>query len=212
MGRIVSNYDKQVDMAKEIFLQYDGQQMIQKFGLAADAAWIYLLYMNMPCRIGREDGRVEEQRGGQWQECRSYNTVMTIYDLLCYSKGLLAPMLSGYWCALGSFVVTGVQSAGAFTGKYAAYFQNRAAELQAACTALGGTPQKSMSGADVTCLIPVTPFFPVLLQFWDADDEFPAKLMVLWDRNADRFLHFETMFFLQGDLLERLKRHMEEEK
>jgi len=33
--------------------------------------------------------------------------------------------------------------------------------------------------------------------------------MLLWDRNTDRFLHFETTFFLQGDLLERLRREMD---
>ena len=65
--------------------------------------------------------------------------------------------------------------------------------------------KKPLAGAEVTCEIPVTPFFSVLLQFWDGDDEFPPKLSLLWDRNALRFLHFETTFFLQGDLLERLK-------
>ena len=75
---------------------------------------------------------------------------------------------------------------------------------------LGGILQPHMAGADVTCRIPVTHFFPVLLQFWEGDEEFPPKLMLLWDRNADKFLHFETTFFLQGDLLERLKNRMEE--
>ena len=61
---------------------------------------------------------------------------------------------------------------------------------------------------DVTYRIPVTPFFPVLLQFWESDEEFPPQLQLMWDRNADSFLHFETTFFLQGDLLERLKKAM----
>ena len=40
---------------------------------------------------------------------------------------------------------------------------------------------------------------------WAGDEEFPPKLLILWDRNADSFLHFETTFYLQGDLLNRLK-------
>ena len=48
-------------------------------------------------------------------------------------------------------------------------------------------------------------FFPVLLQFWQADEEFPPKLVLLWDQNTIEFMHFETTFYLQGDLLERLK-------
>ena len=69
-----------------------------------------------------------------------------------------------------------------------------------------------MAGADVTCRIPVTPFFPVLLQFWEGDDEFPPKLMLLWDKNSMRFLHFETTFYLQGDIAQRLLRQLNEKE
>ena len=203
-----SNYDLQVDMARTIFLSYDQEQMIRKFGLKADEAWICLDYLNTPCRISRADGRIEEFRSGTWQECRFYNTVMTVYDLLCYHHGPHAPALSGQWCTVGNFVVTGVTDTGTFTKKYAALFDGHLNELRSACEALGGVLQPRIAGADLTCRFPVTSFFPVLLQFWEGDEEFPPKLMVLWDRNADRFLHFETTFYLQGDLLERLRSHM----
>lgn len=62
-----------------------------------------------------------------------------------------------------------------------------------------------MAGADLSCRFQVVPFFPVLLQFWEGDEDFPLKVLLLWDRNTDKFLHFETTFYLQGDLLERLK-------
>ena len=77
-------------------------------------------------------------------------------------------------------------------------------ELISACESLNGVLLAPMAGADVTCRIPVTPFFPVLLQFWAGDEEFPPKLMLLWDGNTDKFMHFETTFYLQGDLLQRL--------
>ena len=67
-----------------------------------------------------------------------------------------------------------------------------------------------MARADVTCLIPVTSFFPVLLQFWDGDEEFEPELVLLWDKNSNQFLNFETMFYLQGDLLDRIKNKLEE--
>ena len=207
-GKKISNYDLQVDMTRSLFLEYDQDKLIRKFGLEADESWIFLTYMNTPCRICRRTGRVEERAGDAWAECRSYNTVMTIYDLLCHHKGEHAPVLAGSWCAIGSFVVTGVQDSGGFTKKTAALFQDRTEALKTACTALGGVLKSSIAGADVSCVFPITPFFPVLLQFWDGDDEFPPKLTLLWDRNALSFLHFETTFFLQGDLLERLKRRM----
>ena len=207
---LASNYDLQVDIAKGIFLQYDQATIIRKFGLKADADWIYLTYLNTPCRISRKTGTVEEYTENTWQECRDYGTVMTVYDLLCYHKGETAPALLGQWCAVGTFVVTGITETETFTRKYAKIFDGRLPALKAAAQRLGGILQPTMAGADMTCLIPVTTFFPVMLQFWESDEEFPAKLVILWDRNADKFLHFETTFYLQGDLLERLKNGMEE--
>ena len=200
------NYDLQVDMAKRIFLQYDQESLIRKFCLDADEQYIYMTYLHTPCRISRESGSVDEYICGTWQECRNFGTVMTIYDLLCYHKGETAPVLFDRWCTVGTFVVTGVTQTDTFTGKYAKLFDGRLDALKGACTKLGGALLPSMAGADLTCKFQVTPFFPVLLQFWEGDEEFPPKLLILWDRNADSFLHFETTFYLQGDLLERLKK------
>lgn len=211
MKQPVSNYDLQVDIGKQIFLQYDQERLIRKFCLEADERWIYLIYLGTPCRIDREDGTIEEFAQGVWRECRSYSTVMTIYDLLCYHKGPNVPALFGQWCSVGNFVVTGVTNTEGFTKKYAARFDGRVEALKVSCKGLGGVLLPSMAGADVTCRLEATSFFPVLLQFWEGDDEFPPRLMLLWDRNTDRFLHFETTFYLQGDLLERLWHGMEEE-
>ena len=208
MSNSASNYDLQVDIARQIFLQYDQALLIRKFHLEVDETWLYLTYLHIPCRICRKTGRVElfEQT---WAECRSFNSVMTIYDLLCYSKGLDMPALLGQWCAVGTFVVTGVTNTEEFTRKYARLFDGRGEELKAACKSLGGEILPSMAGADLTCRIPVTPFFPVLLQFWAGDEEFPARVLILWDRNADKFLHFETTFYLQGDILMRLRAYLD---
>ncbi len=206
----MDNYDHQVDIGKRIFLEYDQELLIRKFHLEADADWIYLTYLNTPCRISRKTGGVEECIQNAWKECRSFSTVMTIYDSLCYHQGEIAPPLAGQWCTVGTFVVTGVTETNTFTKKYAAIFDGHTEDLKTACESLSGILQPRMAGADVTCQIPVTPFFPVLLQFWEGDEEFPPKLMLLWDRNTDKFLHFETTFYLQGDLLERLKSCMEE--
>lgn len=205
----MDNYDLQVDIAKRIFLEYDQEQLIRKYSLNADKDYLYQSYLNTPCRIRRKDGSIEQWLCGQWRECRNFGTVMTLYDLLCYHRGETPPVLSGQWCAVGTFVVTGVTETDTYTGKYAKLFDRRVEELRKACEMLGGALQKPMAGADVTCEFRVTPWFPVLLQFWGGDEEFSPRLKLLWDRNADRFLHFETTFYLQGDLLERLKCCME---
>lgn len=203
------NYDLQVDIARKIFLEYDQETLIRKFALQADENWICLTYLNSPLRISRETGRIDERIDGIWTECRDFSTVMTVYDLLCHHRGDTAPVLRHEWCTVGTFIVTGVQNTVTFTKKYAALFDGRLEALKAACVKLGGVMQPRMAGADVTCKIPVTPYFPVLLQFWEGDDEFPPKLMLLWDRNSMEFLHFETTFYFQGDLGQRLLRQMQ---
>lgn len=207
--KLMDNYDLQVDIAKGIFLQYDQEVLIRKFSLQADEQYIFLRYLNTPCRISRKDGGIEESVGGEWKECRSFSTVMTIYDLLCYSKGDIAPTLSGQWCTVGNFVVTGVTNTETFTKKYAIKLDGCLDALKRAAQSMGGILQSPMAGADLTCQFPVTSCFSVLLQFWEGDDEFPPKLMLLWDRNTDEFMHFETTFYLQGDLLERLQSLLE---
>lgn len=204
------NYDLQVDVGKRIFLEYNQEIMIRKFCLNADEQYIYLVYLSTPCRIDRQTGSIEEFIYGKWNECRDYATVMTIYDLLCYHKGDVLPALLHQWCTVGTFVVTGVTKTDTFTRKYAKLFDGHLERLKAACEKLGGVLQACMAGADLTCMFPVTSFFPVLLQFWEGDEEFPPKILLLWDRVSDRFLHFETTFYLQGDLLERLKNCVEE--
>ena len=209
--KITSNYDRQVDIGRRIFMEYDQDKIIRRYELLADEHWIYLDYLDASYRISRENGKIEEQQKENcWKECRSYDTVMTIYDLLCYAKGDTAPVLYGAWQTLGNFAVGSSPGTGAFTKKYAKQFRNSAEKLKAACKKLRGIMQKPMARADVTCLIPVTSFFPVLLQFWDGDEEFDPELVLLWDKNSNQFLHFETMFYLQGDLLDRIKNKLEE--
>ena len=50
-----SNYDLQVDIGRRIFLEYDQAALIRKYALEADGEWIYLTYINTPCRISRKN-------------------------------------------------------------------------------------------------------------------------------------------------------------
>ena len=118
-----------VDVAKHIFMEYDHQRLIQKFGIAVDDSWIYPACLNTPCRISRESGSIEEFNDAGWRECCSYDTVMTIYDILCYHKGDAVPMLSEQWCTVGNFIVTGITQADGFARKYAKLFDGHLAQF-----------------------------------------------------------------------------------
>ena len=80
MKKSASNYDLQVDIAKRIFLEYDQELLIRKFHLEADELWIYLNYINTPCRINRNDGGVEEYIQNRWKECRNPHSIIKRSD------------------------------------------------------------------------------------------------------------------------------------
>ena len=45
----------------------------------------------------------------------------------------------------------------------------------------------------------------MILQFWDADEEFEAVLKIMWDENILDYMHYETTYFAASHLLSRLK-------
>ncbi len=72
---VISNYDRQVDIGRRIFMEYDQDKIIRKFRLLSDHQWIFLDYLNTPYRISRTDGTIEAcQNNNRWLECRSYDT------------------------------------------------------------------------------------------------------------------------------------------
>ena len=60
-----SNYDLQVQRAKEAFLRWDNRLIAEKFSLRRDSQWIYLPYLGRMHRINCETGDVEVQ-SGEW--------------------------------------------------------------------------------------------------------------------------------------------------
>ncbi len=98
-------------------------------------------------------------------------------------------------------VISASSAAGVFAN-VSAPFEGKTEALRRACMILGGKPG---TVGDVSSTIPLFDFFPVMLQFWDADDEFDAVLKFMWDENATDFMHFETLCFATGHMVSRLK-------
>ena len=61
---MISNYEKQVDIGKAHFLKYDQEALSAKFHLDLDKDYIYLTYLNTPCKIDRPSGTVFEKNIG----------------------------------------------------------------------------------------------------------------------------------------------------
>lgn len=61
---------------------------------------------------------------------------------------------------------------------------------------------------DVAYRLPTFDFLPVIVQFWESDEEFPASFQILWDENVLDFMHYETTYYTAGHLLARLEEVM----
>ena len=189
------------------FLEYDQDQMKEKFGLRMDEDYLYLSMLQVLYRVSRHTGVVEWSED-DFQTCTEagFNDAMTVFDVLCDSKPYCR--LSGKFCTVNMLkgTVHGSRPGGSMFRKEAEKFTGRVEELRTACEKLNGTKEKV---GDVSYRLELFPFLPVILQFWDADDEFPASMQFLWDENVLDFLHYETLYYAMGSLLRRLERLME---
>ena len=201
-----SNYDVMRDQMRGEFVKYDQDKMIKKFSLTSDDNYIYLEFIKRPYRIGRQNGVVEWSEDGFVTAVEAgYNESMTIYDVLCYSRDDCH--LAGKFCP-SSMLKGTVQSSGPGSRMFKQTeeeFTGKLTELETALDKLGEVIDLK---ADLAAKINVFPFLPVIMQFWDADDEFPANLKFMFDENIISYMHFETTFFMLGHLIRRIKEMM----
>lgn len=80
-------------------------------------------------------------------------------------------------------------------------------EFAAACVRLGG---EIIDGkADITAVIYYMPQFPVLVTFWEADDEFGASGKTLVDENAEHYLEIEAAGGACSAVVQELRKQVE---
>ena len=201
------NYAIQVEQAKKLFLTYDQTAIIRKLDLEADKDYLYLPFLGCTYRIHRATANVEKREGdGPYTDGNSFNEVMTLFDVLCWSKA--DARLSGEWVtlsALGGGVHTALTAGGMFQEAVSrvACWEDRLAEV---LERMGGVV---MPKGEPGYQIPVFSFLPLYLQYWRGDEEFPPQLTLLWDRNTTQFLHYETAYYLTGFLFQRLSELLE---
>lgn len=205
-----SNYEIMRDQMQARFLKYSQERMIEKFHLEHDETYLYIKFTGRLYRINRGTGKTEWSEDG-FQKCTGagYNEAMSIFDVLCESKEDCR--LSGSFCSLNQLKGT-VQASNPGRGMFSqetAWFDGRTEELSHACESLGGKKEKV---GDVSFRLYPFEFLPMILQFWNSDEEFPANLKIMWDENILDFVHYETTFFMVSHMLCRIKEIMEKEE
>lgn len=201
-----SNYEITQERMEIQFLSYDQEKMIRKFHLEYDEEYLYILFIKRKYRIGRKDGQVAWSEDG-FVTCTKagFHEAMSIYDVLCCSSDDCH--LAGEFVPIDAVngTVVALRPGMKITGAAEKYFDQHTEQLRRACLALGGV-QKGKG--DVAYQIDVFEFLPVILEFWNGDEEFPPSMQFLWDRNVIQFLHFETSFYVRSHLLERIQEIM----
>lgn len=203
-----SNYEIMKKKMQVHFLEYDQGTMIRRFGLECDDDFLYIGFAGRMYRIGRNTGAVEWSEDGFVRAgVAGYNEAMTIFDVLCCSRENCR--LSGEFVPVNDLpgVVAGSRAGNGLFQDTAKFFDSHTEALRAACERMGGVPAGK---ADVGYELKLFDFLPVRLNFWNADEEFPASLRMLWDRNLLDFMHYETSYFAAGHLMGRLKEIMQE--
>ena len=194
----MTNYDRMQEDARRLFLTLDFDAGCRRVGLTPTADGVRLRAFGETCFVRREDGTVLDGSGKK----APFGYAMSVYDVL--GRTGETPRLSGRFVPTSALHgIMGSNSVHEDLGKNSGvFFDGKSGALREACIRRGGTPGTK---GDVSFVLPVFDFFPVELRFWEADDEFPAMLQWFWDANALRFAHYETLWYMSGQLLERLR-------
>lgn len=208
-----SNYEKMKELMRPEFLKYDQRSMIERFELRHDETWLYLPFAGSLYRVNRQTALVEGSNDDFKTVFEAdYNQAMSIFDVL--SRAQRPAQLSGKFCQVtklkGLIQGSGRGVGSSFFRPLEDFFAGQVWALAQACQSLGGTLIDE--AGDLAVRLPLFDFLPVILQFWDADEEFPAQIKLMWDENILDYMHYETTWFAASCLLERLRQVVAEIK
>ena len=193
----MDNYAKQAKQAQAHFLTYDQTAIIEKCGLSHDAEYLYPTLFRQLYRLCRTTGCLQRRQEDEWVEA-GFNEMMTILDIICDSRP--NRYITGRWNSMQNFGLQFHQNLLEWEkDPFADRFDRDPEAFQRACRALGGEP---ISGGDMGYAMEVMGELKIALQFWHADEDFPAQVRFYWDENALQYIRYETMYFAVG----RLKR------
>jgi len=224
-GYLFSNHEVLADQWRSAFAGYDPSRISGILHLESDDDYLYLSYFQSLYRLRLKDGYLEKKitdarpenetkKGTEnatekrtensWTEDLYFNETMVIYHLLHYTKD--TPQIANVWVPN-----TALEGAGAHNRNlpdplltpFAAKFSGKGELLEKACQSLGGT---KLSKGDVAYQFTAFPQIRLQLIFWDADEDFPAQVQILVDKQVTDFLHFETTGCIISDLLEMLEK------
>lgn len=200
-GPAGGNYALVNENWRRLFLEMDHAGLAQRFGLRIDGGALYIVFFRREYRIDRASGEITDMENPG--DAISFDVRMSILNMFHYAKpgasvcGRFVPFrevrgAAPYAPAFAKSVASGL----------AKPFSGRLELLKEACAALGGEPA---GYGDAGFIIRAFDFMPVMLVFWDGDDEFEAQANLLFDADITDFTHEESVCCIAGALMHRLR-------
>ena len=230
-----SNYEKTKRACAQAFCETDHSALIERFGLEQDADYLYVRFFEQPFRLSKRMGIIERREECEapgasaaadapdgaaeasaaalrtsaetaWPEAQ-FNEAMTIYDLLgyaqpaCHASGTMINMKSLHT----KITATAPRPSSIYAAqeaRLAALEAQKSGILAQAARALGGAP---LDKADASAQFTVMDDLAMQVHLWLPDEDFPASLQFFWDENVLQYMHYETVWYANGFILEELE-------
>ncbi len=194
----MDNYAIMQRAAEVRFCQYDPREILEKPGVFQENGYICTTFLGEPVRVDLQTGKVSV--GGREG---SFGESLTVFDWLCDRKS--HARAAWEFCPVSSLPGVLVSGSG-LTMNFAALAaktDKNPEAFRAACKALGGT---ETGAGDIGYTLLAFPDLPLQLKFYHCDEDFPASMTLLWDKNTLQFIRYETVYYLAGCLRQRLGR------
>lgn len=192
------NYQLQVQQAKQHFIKYDQQKLVEKLHISADEIYLYPRMLGEDYRIHRQTGDLERLED-TWVDANTHAEYMTLMDLVCDSQVNRRP--AGNWKTMVSFGHMFHRDLLEGKDAFAEAIQADMDVFRRVCENMGGKRQPI---GDISYAFDVFEDLQVCLQFWEADEDFFAQVVWFWDENALQYLKYETMYYAVGLLKRKL--------
>lgn len=185
------------EAARRRFLTYEPAIFHNKTEVVLEKDRLTTCFLGETAEVSLETGVIT--LGGR---PANFGEAMCLYDWLC--DGKTTARASGEFAPVSSLPGVLVRGNGLTIGtaSVAKRVEDDPQSFDKICISLGGTRRQ---GGDIAYEIPLFSDLTVLLKFYFSDEEFPASLVLLWDKNILQYIRYETVYYLAACLLRRLE-------
>ena len=203
---MTDNYKAVTETWRENAMTFDWKKTYQELNLWGYAATgdLRIRFFGREYGIRRENAEIYDTLDPAHEI--SFCTAMGIYHIFHYA--IPEAKSSGEWVPL-----RGIRRAAPFERAFlnntltpfSKFCDGRLSELIAAGERLGF---RRLSKGDAGFEADVYDCMKIRLHYWDGDEEFPAQTNILFDSNANDFLHEESVIMMGMELCDRLMQEM----